>query len=78
MSHSLSSYLGFGNFNSAAVAHYAFISYPFILSAMAFPVLHRSENSFAEKAVSLRFKSPVVDGLRLGYLAMGPFKDLFR
>src|SRR5699024_7316483 len=78
VAHPLSSHLGLGDFNSAAIAYDALVSDPLVLSAVALPVLHRSEDSLAEKSVSLRLKGPVVDGLRLGYLAVRPFEDLFR
>ena len=78
VAHPFSSHLCLGNFNSAAVAYYALVSDPLILSAVAFPVLHRSENPLAEKTVSLRLESSVVDSLRLCYFAVGPFENLFR
>ena len=78
MAHSFPSYLGLGYLYSAAVADDTLVSDSLILTAVAFPVLHRSEDFFAEKSVLFRLKSPVVDSLRLGYLAMGPLKNLFR
>ncbi|CDB02593.1 predicted protein [Firmicutes bacterium CAG:145] len=78
VTHPLSSNLSLRNFDAAAVTYYAFISDSLILSAVTFPVLHRSEDPFAEKSVSLRFKSSVVDSLRLGYFAVRPFENLFR
>ena len=40
--------------NTAALADLALIAYSLILSAVAFPVLLRSENAFAEKTALLR------------------------
>ena len=55
VTHSFPSYFGFGNFYAATVADDTFISDSLILTAMAFPVLHRPENLFAEKTVFFRF-----------------------
>ena len=48
--HTLSSYLSAGNLNAAAIADFSLISYSFILTAVAFPILLGSENLFAEKS----------------------------
>ena len=42
------------------------ITYALIFTAMAFPVLHRSENTLAEQAVFFRFLRSVVYGFGLG------------
>ena len=55
MSHTLSTHAGFGDLNAASVADNALITDLFVLSTVAFPVLARSENLFAEKSVLLRF-----------------------
>ncbi|GAE87397.1 hypothetical protein JCM21531_761 [Acetivibrio straminisolvens JCM 21531] len=52
MTHSLSSYLGPGNFNSTPVTHYTFISDSLVFSAMTFPVFLRSEYSLTKQTVS--------------------------
>ena len=53
MAHSLTSYLGFGNLNSAALAYFTLIANSLVFSAMALPVLCGSEYPFAEKSVAL-------------------------
>ena len=70
VAHPLTSYLGLGYLNSAAVAYEALVLDPLILTAVAFPVLHGSEDPLAEEAVSFGLQGPVVDGFGLGYLAV--------
>ena len=77
MSHSFAPYLGAGYFNAALFADDTLIADTLVLSAMTFPVLHRSENSFAEKTVSLGFLRSVIYSFGLGYLALGKFPDFF-
>src|SRR5699024_873852 len=43
MAHPFPSHLGLRYFDSALVAYYALVSYPLVFSAVAFPVLCRSE-----------------------------------
>lgn len=62
MAHALSAHLCSRNFNTALFADNALVAHPLISSAVAFPVLRRSENTFAEEAVRLGFKAPVVYG----------------
>ncbi len=69
MSHSLTPYFLFSNLDSAAVAYYSLVSYPFVFSAVAFVILDRSEDPFAEESVTLGFVGPVVDCLRFQHLA---------
>ena len=78
MSHTLSTYRGFGNFYTTSVADNAFIANLFVFTTMALPVLTWPENSFTEKSVLLRFQSTVVDGFRFRYLTSGPLSDLLR
>ena len=54
MTHTLAANLGSCNLNAASVADYALIANPFILTAMAFPVLLRAEYALAEKTVLFR------------------------
>ncbi len=54
MAHTLTSYLGFGNLNSATLAYFTLIANSLVFSAMTLPVLCGSEYSFAEKTVALR------------------------
>ena len=76
MSHALAAYLSLRYLNSAAVAYFSAIAKSFILSAVAFPVLCRSENTLAEESVALRLKCAVVYRFRLLDLAVGPFSYL--
>ena len=69
MSHSFPSYFGTRNFYAAPFADYALITNAFILTAMALPVLHRSENTLAEKSVFFGFLRPVIYGFGLCYFA---------
>ena len=48
---------------------------PLVLAAVALPVLGGTEDLLAEEAVLLRAQSPVVDGLRLLDLTVGPCAD---
>ena len=77
MTHSLASDLSAGNFNAALVADNAFISDSLIFTAMAFPVLGRSENPLAEQTVFFGFLSSVIDGFGLGDFAVRPGPDFF-
>ena len=78
VAHTLSSHLGAGNLYAAAVADFTLIADPFILAAMALPVLGRSENALAEQAVPLGLQGSVIDGFRLLYLAVGPLSNFIR
>ena len=78
VTHSLSSHLGLRDFNAALVAYDAFVSDSLVFTAVALPVLCRSENPLAVKSVHLRLQGPVVDRFRLGDLTVGPASDLFR
>ena len=78
VSHTLTANLGFCDLNAAAVAYNALVTDSLILSAMALPVLGRSENSLAEETVLFRFKGTIIYSFGLGYLAVRPFSDLFR
>ena len=78
VAHPFPANLGPGDFHAALITNLAFVALALILSAVALPVLGRSEDALAEQAAFLRFQSPVVDGFRLGDLAVGPFPNLFR
>ena len=78
MTHALATHLRSCDLNSAALADFALEADLFILSAVAFPVLRRPENSFAEQSVALRLEGAVVDGLRLFDLAERPLSYHFR
>ena len=73
--HALTTHLLFGYFNAAAVTYDAFVAYAFVLAAVAFVVLYRTENALTEEAITLRFIGTVVDGLRLEHFAVAALKD---
>ena len=78
MSHTFTADGGLCDLDAAAVADDPFVADLLILAAVAFPVLGRSENALAEKAILFRLESTVINGLRLFDLSMGPFADLIR
>ena len=65
MTHSFPTHLLFSNFHAATVADDSAISDSLILAAIALVILGRTENLLAEKTISLRLVSPVVNRLRL-------------
>ena len=77
MTHALAADFGAGNFYAALFADDALIAYALILTAMALPVLHRAEYSFAEKAVAFGLLRSVVYGFGFGYFAFGKFPYFF-
>jgi hypothetical protein len=78
MSHTLAAHLAAGNFYSALIADYTFIADSFIFTAIALPVFGRAEDTFAEKTITFRLKSTVVNGLRLGHFPVRPGANLLR
>jgi hypothetical protein len=52
--------------------------HPFVFAAIAFIVLGRAENLGTEEPILFGFESPVVDGLRLLHLSVGPRFNLLR
>ena len=48
MTHTVPADFGFGDFNTATVANYAFMTNPFVFSAVTFPVTGWSENFLAK------------------------------
>ena len=77
MTHSLSSYSCSCDLNAAAVADLALEADLLELTAVALPVLCRSEDPFAEKTVSLRLLGSVIYGFGSFNNAVGPASDLF-
>ena len=65
VTHTLTSYLCTGNFNAAALADLALKADLLILTAVTLPVLGRTKDPFAVKAVSFGLLCSVVDGFRL-------------
>ena len=76
--HALPAHLGAGYLHAAAVADHAPVANALVLSAEALPVLGGAEQPFTEQAVLFRAEGPVVDGFRLGDLAVRPAEDLLR
>jgi len=66
------------HFDAALVANHAAMLHALVFAAQAFPIGNRTENPGAEQSIALRLKSPVIDGLGLGHLAVRPAPDLFR
>ena len=56
MAHTLTAHTGFGDFHAATVADNTFISDLFVLSAMALPVLARTEDTLTVQTIFLRFR----------------------
>ena len=54
MAHALTTNLAAGNLNAAFIADNTLITNAFIFAAMAFPVLSRAKDSFAEQAITFR------------------------
>ena len=65
VSHPLPADLLLSHFDSASVTDDSTVLDSLVLSAMTFIILGRTENLLAEKTVTLRLISPVVDRLRL-------------
>ena len=78
MTHTLTPDLALGDLDAAAVADLALVADLLILTAVALPVLGRSEDAFAEQTVAFGLEGTVVDGLRLLDLAVGPAADHIR
>ena len=76
--HALPSHLGPRHLDAASVADYSPVPDALVLAAEALPVLGGSEQPLAEQAVFLRPQRAVIDGLRLGYLAVRPAENLIR
>src|SRR5262249_18273520 len=60
----------------ALLADDALVLHALVLAAQALVILDRPEDARAEQAVALRLEGPVVDGLRLLDLAVGPGQNL--
>ncbi len=74
--HPLAPHAGVCHLDAAPVALHTAVTDPLVLAATAFPVLDRAEDPLAEQAVGLGLEGPVIDGLGLGHLAVGPAPDL--
>src|SRR5262249_3474688 len=76
VAHALAAHLLARDLHAAALADDALVPDALVLAAVALPVLGRTEDALAEQAVALRLERPVVDRLRLRYLAGRPITDL--
>ena len=72
VAHPLSANLGKRDFHATFFANNAAILHALVLTAQALIVLDRPENTSTEKTITLWFKSPVIDGLRLFDLSIRP------
>src|SRR5215207_7879758 len=77
MAHPLAPDLRAGDFHTALVANGARVPNPLVFTAIALPVLSRTEDALAEKPAMLRLERAVVDRLRLGYFSVRPGPDRF-
>ena len=75
VAHAVTADLGTGDLDAAALADDALEANPLVLPAVALPVLGRTEDLLAEQAILLGAERPVVDGLGLLDLAIGPTPD---
>ena len=78
VAHAVAADLAARDLHAAALADDALEPDPLVLAAVALPVPRGTEDALAEQAVLLRLQGPVVDGLRLLDLAVGPRPDLIR
>src|SRR5689334_10071415 len=72
VTHALATDAAQGDFDAAAIADHATVANSLVFTAVAFPVLDRTENALAEQAILLRLERAVVDCLRLEDLAPRP------
>src|SRR6201999_1460458 len=78
VAHALTAHLGPRDLHAAALTHDALVTDALVLTAVALPVLGRTEDALAEQPVLLRLQRAVVDRLRLRDLARAPRADLLR
>ena len=76
--HALSPHLGLDDLDPALVADHPPVLHALVFSAQALIVLDRSEDLGAEEPVALRLEGPVIDGLGLFDLSVGPLEYLLR
>src|SRR5690606_2219572 len=75
VAHAVTAHGRASDLDAAALARLASEALSTVLAAGALPVLLRSEDAFVEQAVALWLERAVVDGLRLGDLAVAPVAD---
>src|SRR3982750_1789921 len=78
MAHALAPHAAQRHFDRAFLADDALVFHALVFAAQALVILDRPENTRAEQAVALGLEGPVVDGLRLFDLAVGPGQNLLR
>ncbi len=76
VAHALTTHLGPGHLDAAALTDDALEPDALVLAAVALPVASRSEDLLAEQAVLLRLQGAVVDRFGLLDLAEGPLADV--
>ena len=76
MSHAFAADLLLGDLNTTTVTNDPLVTDPLVLPAMAFIILNRTENPFAEQTVALWFIGPVINGFWLQDFTTGLFQDL--
>ena len=77
VTHALTTHLLLGYFHAATVADDALVADALVLAAVAFPVLHRTENPLAEQATHLGLVRAVVDGFRFHHFAGTALQNCF-
>ena len=70
MPHPFPSHFGSGYLYSALIADNPLIANLFVFTAGTLKVFSRAKDSLAEKPVSFRLQSTVIDGLWLSYLTI--------
>src|SRR3954466_2830845 len=72
VTHALATDAAQGDFDAAAIADHSTVANSLVFTAVAFPVLDRTEDALAEQAVLLWLERAVVDGLGLEHLTPRP------
>ena len=70
VAHALTTHFLLRDLNTATVTHDALIANALVLSAVAFEILYRTEDSLAEQTITLGLVRPVVDGLRFQHFTV--------
>ena len=77
MPHPLPADLGLDDFHPALLTDNASMFHPFVFTTIAFIIFGGAKDLGTEESIFLRFKGPIIDGLWLLHLSMGPRFDLF-
>ena len=72
----LTTYSTLDHLNAALLTDHTTVLHALVLAAQALVVLHWPKDLGAEQTIALRLKSPIINGLRLFDLSMGPVPDL--